>query len=99
MNTYHIIGVSYQKKSLRTLAYDYARLIDASVESSHNFKCPKIDANYDDFASKTVMPVNATVFYYFFSTNRKGKTYAQWILSTVRYPNERMRRAYMRFFS
>lgn len=97
--TTHLIGRSYKKKPLRDLAMDYARLIDAMVDSSHNFKCPKIDANYDDFSQKTVMPVNATVFYYFFSTNRQGKTFAQWILSSVRYPNERMRRAYIRFFS
>ena len=99
VSSYHIISTKYQKRPLRELAQDYARLIDAMVDASHDLKCPKIDANYDDFQQKTVMPVNATVFYYFFSTNRQGKTFAQWILSTVRYPNERMRRAYMRFFS
>ena len=78
---------------------DYAKIVDGIVEESHNFRCPNIDANYDDFSQKTVMPVNATVFYYFFSSNRNGKAFAQWILSTVRYPNEKMRRAYMRFFA
>ena len=97
--SYHIMGTRYQKKTLREFAYDYARMIDSIVEGSHNYSCPKIDANYDDFQQKTVMPVNATVFYYFFSSSRQGKTFAQWILSTVRYPNEKMRRAYMRFFA
>ena len=95
----HIIGSGYQKRTLRELAHAYAELIDTTVEASHNFKCPKVDANYDDFQQKTVMPVNATVFYYFFSSNRNSKAFAQWILSSVRYPNERMRRAYIRFFS
>lgn len=99
VTTNHLLGPRYQNKTLREFAYEYARIIDAIVDSSHNYRCPKIDANYDDFQQKTVMPVNATVFYYFFSSNRQGKTFAQWILSTVRYPNERMRRAYMRFFS
>lgn len=85
--------------TLRQFSTEYARMVDGLVEMSHNFRSPKIDANYDDFAQKTIMPVNATVFYYFFSSNRSGKTFAQWLLSTVRYPNERMRRAYIRFFA
>lgn len=44
-------------------------------------------------------PINATVFYYFFSAGRMGKTWAQWLLSAVRYPNEKVKRAYMRFFA
>jgi len=28
---------------------EYSRLIEELIESSHNYKCPKIQANYDDF--------------------------------------------------
>jgi len=85
--------------SLRQFSESYSRLINATTESSHNFRCPKIEANYDDFGEQTVRPLNATIFFYFFSANRSGKTWAQWMLSSVRYPNDKMRRAYMRFFA
>ena len=88
-----------KKKTLREFAFEYSRLIEAMIDASHNFSSPKIDANYTDFQEKSLKPVNATVFYYFFSTNRMGKTLAQWLLSSARYPNERLRRAYMRFFA
>ena len=68
------------------------------TQSSHYFKCPKIEANYDDFAKETVLPLNPAIFYYFFSANRSGRTWAQWMLAAVRYPNNKTRRAYMRFF-
>ena len=93
---------------LREFARSYARwamlvgyvgLIESMISYSHNMKCPKIEANYDDFGTKTVRPLNATIFYYFFSANRSGKSWAQWMLSAVRYPNDKTRRAYMRFFS
>lgn len=66
---------------------------------SHNYKCPKIQANYDDFGDRTIRPLNSTIFYYFFSADFAKRTAAQWLLSTVRYPNEKIRKAYMRFFS
>ena len=69
------------------------------TQSSHNFKCPKIEANYDDYARETILPLSPTIFYYYFSANRSGKTWAQWMLAAVRYPNNKTRRAYMRFFS
>jgi len=87
------------RKSLLEFSMNYSRLIDATTESSHNYRCPKIEANYDDFGEQTIRPLNATIFFYFFSANRSGKTWAQWMLSSVRYPNDRMRRAYMRFFA
>ena len=92
---------SLQKKSmtLREFCNQYARLIDTMTQSSHYFKCPKIEANYDDFAKETVLPINPAIFYYFFSSNRSGRTWAQWMLAAVRYPNSKTRRAYMRFFS
>lgn len=85
--------------TLGEFSTEYARLISATTESSHNYRCPKIEANYDDFGEQTVRPLNATIFFYFFSANRSGKTWAQWMLSSVRYPNDKMRRAYMRFFA
>lgn len=85
--------------SLREFSKSYSRLISAATESSHNFRCHKIDANYDDFAEQTVRPLNATIFFYYFSANRSGKTWAQWMLASARYPNDKIRRAYMRFFA
>ena len=78
---------------------EYCRLIEAMIEQSHNYKCPKIQANYDDFGDQTIRPLNSTLFYYFFSADRTKRSIAQWLLSTVRYPNEKVRRAYMRFFA
>ena len=77
----------------------YAEMIDGLIDESHCYKSPKIEASYDDYAEKTIRPINATIFYYFFSADRRRRTIAQWMLSAVRYPNERVRRAYMRFFA
>ena len=85
--------------SLKDWSKAYSKLIEMTTRSSHNWRCHKIDANYDDFGEQTIRPLNATIFFYFFSANRSGKTWAQWMLSSVRYPNDRMRRAYMRFFA
>lgn len=85
--------------TLREFSKNYASLIDSMIESSHHFKCPKIEANYDDYDKETILPINPTIFYYFFSSNRSGRTWAQWMLAAVRYPNSKTRRAYMRFFS
>ena len=85
--------------SLREFSQSYSSLMKQTTDSSHNYRCHKIDANYDDFGEQTIRPLNATIFFYFFSANRSGKTWAQWMLSSVRYPNDRMRRAYMRFFA
>jgi len=73
-------------------------MIEELIEMSHNYKCPKIAANYDDFGDATIRPFNSTIFYYYFSADVAKRTFAQWLLSTVRYPNEKVRRAYMRFF-
>ena len=78
---------------------EYAKIIEYQVESSNNFKCPKIRANYDDFEESTIKPLNSSIFYYFFSADKSRKFAAQWMISTVRYPNEKIRRAYMRFFA
>ena len=67
---------------------------------SHYGKCPKIEANYDDYREKTIRPLNATIFYYFFrASSSANRTWAQMMLSAARFPNDRMRRAYMRVFA
>ena len=62
--------------TLREFSHEYAKLIETMTENSHYFKCPKIEANYDDFAKETVLPLNPAIFYYFFSANRSGRTWA-----------------------
>lgn len=86
-------------QNLREFARNYALLIETMTSVSHNGKCPKIEANYDSFSEHSLKPLNATIFYYFFSANRQGRTWAQWMISATRFPNDRMRRAYMRFFA
>lgn len=86
-------------QTLGDFCREYAVMIENMIEESHNYKCPKIEANYDDYQEKTIRPINATIFYYFFSADRRKRTIAQWLLSAVRYPNDRIRRAYMRFFA
>jgi hypothetical protein len=88
-----------KNQDLRQFCVDYADMIESLIDESHNFRSPKIEANYDDFSERTIRPLNATIFYYFFSADRRKRTFAQWLLSTVRYPNDRVRRAYTRFFA
>jgi hypothetical protein len=78
---------------------EYVTLVETLIEQSHDWKCPKIQANYDDFADQTVRPLNSTIFYYFFSGDRMRRSFAQWCLASVRYPNHKMKTAYMRFFA
>jgi hypothetical protein len=85
--------------TLREFCKQYANMIEVLIEDSHNDRSPKIEANYDDFGEKTVRPLNATIFYYFFSADRRRQSIARWLLSAARYPNERVRRAYMHFFA
>lgn len=92
-------GLNKKNQTLREFSRVYANLIEVLVEDSHNDRSPKIEANYDDFGERTIRPFNATIFYYFFSADRRKRTFAQWLLSAVRYPNDRVRRAYMRFFA
>lgn len=77
----------------------YAYMLETLIDKSHNYRSPKIQANYDDFADSTIKPLNSTIFYYFFSGDRFRRTFAQWMLSTARYPNQKVKRAYMRFFA
>lgn len=90
----------YKKnQTLKEFCLNYADMIEGLIKDSHNGKSPKIEANYDDFSERTLRPFNATIFYYFFSGDRRSRTMAQWLLSAIRYPNDRVRRAYMRFFA
>lgn len=90
----------YKKdQALRDFCKQYAHMIELLIEDSYNDRSPKIEANYDDFAERTIRPLNATIFYYFFSADRRKKTIAQWLLSAARYPSDKVRRAYMRFFA
>lgn len=88
-----------QKMSLDDFCEAYARIIEYGIDASHNFSSPKIRANYDDFEEAQIRPLNSTIFYYFFSTDRVKRNFAQWLLASARYPNEKVRRAYMRFFA
>lgn len=90
--------LTYKDQTLANFCREYAAFIELMVEDSHSGKCPKIEANYDSFSEQTVRPINATIFYYFFSADRSRKSVAQWLLAAFRYPNERVKRAYMRFF-
>jgi len=74
-------------------------MIEGMISESHNDLSPKIRANYDSHDEDTIKPLNSTIFYYFFSADRTKRMLAQWLLSTARYPNAKLRRAYMRFFS
>lgn len=89
--------------TLREFAHNYAEMIEGAIHGSFHYRSPKIDVNYDDYETKTLRPLNATIFYYFFSSGSYAKTmysrnFAQWLLSSYRYPNERIRRAFMRAF-
>jgi hypothetical protein len=88
-----------EQMTLREYAAEYAMFCESIIDASHGFRCPKIDANYDDYEAKTVRPLNATIFYYFFSSSKASRGWAQMLLSSIRYPNEQMRRAYVRFFA
>jgi hypothetical protein len=88
------------RMTLRQFSSIYAQSLRNQVDVSHNFLCPQIDANYyDDYEKRSSSPLSSTVFYFFFSANRVRRQFAQVILSAARYPNDKIRRAYMRFFS
>lgn len=62
--------------TLRDFCVEYANMIEILISDSHNDRSPKIEANYDDFGEKTIRPINATIFYYFFSADRRKRTIA-----------------------
>lgn len=69
------------------------------ADASNNFKCRQVQANYDGWARDSVRPINATVFFYFFNADRAKRSMAQALLAAIRFPNERLRKAYMRYFA
>lgn len=85
--------------TLREWCKYYGAFIDVQVDESHNYRCHKIEANYDDYNQKVVRPINSTIFYYFFSLDRNKRFWARWLVSAARYPNDQMRAAYMKYFS
>jgi hypothetical protein len=89
----------WDNMTLRDFSKEYALQLRNGVLLSHNGMCPQIDANYDDFDERKVNPITPTVFYFFFSAHKARRRFAQVILSAARYPNEKIRRAYLRFFS
>jgi hypothetical protein len=50
------------KLSLRQFAERYALLIETMTESSHNNKCPKIQASYDDYGVKQTNPLRSKLY-------------------------------------
>lgn len=64
------------KLTMEEFCIKYASIIEELIDYSHDYKCPKIEANYDDFAERTIRPLNATIFYYFFSMDRTKKSIA-----------------------
>lgn len=85
--------------TLAEFANRYAHVIEVTTESSHSFKCPKIEASYLKHGEDVIRPFNANVFFYLFHGGRAGRTWAQWMLASARYPQEKMRRAYMYMFA
>lgn len=67
----------YKKnQTLKEFSLNYADMIEGLISDSHNEKSPKIEANYDDYSERTLRPFNATIFYYFFSGDRRSRTMA-----------------------
>ena len=89
----------WDNMTMRDVSKEYALQLRNGVLLSHNGMCPQIDANYDDFDERKVNPITPTVFYFFFSAHKARRKFAQVILSAARYPNEKIRRAYLRFFN
>ena len=58
-----------QRASLEDFCVEYSKLIEVSIERSNNYRCPKIQANYDSTGDATIKPLNSTIFYYFFSAD------------------------------
>ena len=76
MSSLHYQDLKQTGSTLREFSEYYSELMKQTTDSSHNYRCHKIDANYDDFSEQTIRPLNATIFFYFFSANRSGKTWA-----------------------
>ncbi len=62
--------------SLHDFCVTYAYLVEQHISESHMGKCQYVEANYDDFGERAVRPLNATIFYYFFSMDQRKRTVA-----------------------
>ena len=98
MNASRSSRVRKETVSLDSFCTEYARLIENMIDESNNYKCPKIQANYDAFTEQTIRPLNSTLFYMYYSGTTYTRFFSKWLMSAARYPNEKVRRAYMRFF-
>lgn len=70
------LSLNSSKATLKEFCENYANMIEYLINESHNNRSPHIEANYDDFGERTVRPFNATIFYYFFSGDRRSRTFA-----------------------
>ena len=61
---------------MEDFAYNYSQLIESMIEVTNNYKCPKIQANYDEYGTETIRPLNSTIFYYFFSASHVRRGFA-----------------------
>lgn len=95
----HLGELKNKNLTIEEFCSHYASMIEHLIDDSHHNKCPKIEANYDDYQSKTLKPFNATIMYYFMSLEKNSNRWARWCLAAARYPNHRVRRAYSRFFA
>ena len=99
-----IVAQHYYSLKDRSISMDdfcvrYSQLIEDMIESSNNYRSPKIQANYDDFNEQTLRPLNSTIFYFYYSGSKARRMFSKMMLSAARYPNEKVRTAYMRFFA
>jgi hypothetical protein len=88
-----------RSQTLDEFCRHYSMLIEDCISKSNNWRSPKIQANYDDFGEQTIRPLNSTIFYFYFSGSKWRRMAAQFVMSASRYPNEKVRSAYMRFFA
>lgn len=88
-----------QEQTLKNFCLTYALFLEYQIDESHNFKSPKIEANYLDYDTRTSRPIDSTVFHYFFSFQKAKRQWAKWMIASAKYPNENLRAAYLRFFT
>uniref|UniRef100_A0A7S3FZ57 Uncharacterized protein n=1 Tax=Strombidium rassoulzadegani TaxID=1082188 RepID=A0A7S3FZ57_9SPIT len=88
-----------KNQSLENFCMLYSEQIEFQVTKSHNGLSPHIAANYGAYEEETIKPLNGVFMYLFFSATRGHKLLAKFLLTTFQFPNEALRRAYLRFFT
>ena len=73
-----------KKMTLDQWCVEYSVMVQDLIERSNNYKCPKILANYNKQSENTIRPINATIFYFFFSANKVQRMLAQMLLDSAR---------------